>query len=155
MNQKSWLACANPQTMLTFLRGRPSERKFRLFMLACWRRIWHLLEPETREALEVADRFVEGDSCREELEAAFDWACSRQEGEETSVSYTTKALPLCVSPAFRSSNAALAAEAVVNDLAAEALHQRPTGLLKTNSRAWSSGSTTSQFFPGYVFHRPR
>jgi hypothetical protein len=31
MTEAEWLACADPEKMLEFLRGRASERKLRLF----------------------------------------------------------------------------------------------------------------------------
>jgi hypothetical protein len=40
MTEAEWLACDDPQKMLAFLRGRASERKFRLFTCACCRRAW-------------------------------------------------------------------------------------------------------------------
>ncbi|HEX4609741.1 MAG TPA: hypothetical protein VH092_16195 [Urbifossiella sp.] len=61
MSESDWLFCSNPQEMLSFLRDRgASERKGRLFATACGRRVSHLLVPEAREALGVAERYADG-----------------------------------------------------------------------------------------------
>ncbi len=48
MDENEWLKATDPTPMLTFLRekGRPSDRKLRLFACACVRRIWQLLAEE-------------------------------------------------------------------------------------------------------------
>jgi hypothetical protein len=61
MNEAEWLACGDSGPMLAFLRGRASERKFRLFACACARRPWHLLTDErSRRAVEEAERLADG-----------------------------------------------------------------------------------------------
>src|SRR5262249_44716430 len=60
MTEAEWLACADPEPTLTFLRGKASERKLRLFALACCARIDHLItDPRSRAALDFAERHVD------------------------------------------------------------------------------------------------
>ena len=61
MTESEWLASTDPMPMLGFLRGRTSERKLRLFAVACCRCLGHLItDRRGREAVEVAERFAEG-----------------------------------------------------------------------------------------------
>jgi len=60
MTEAEWLDCTDPPRMLEFLSGRASDRKLRLFAVACVRRVSQLLVPEAVQALEVAERVAEG-----------------------------------------------------------------------------------------------
>jgi hypothetical protein len=62
VTEAEWLAGTNAQEMLETLRDKVSERKLRLFMVACCRRVWHTLDEEDdrQPAVEVAERFADG-----------------------------------------------------------------------------------------------
>jgi hypothetical protein len=57
MTEQEWLACTQPQSMLAYLlRQSSSQRKLKLFAIACCRRIYAWLTIESRWALEVVER---------------------------------------------------------------------------------------------------
>jgi len=71
MTEVEWLACTHPMPMLEHLRGRASDRKLRLFAVACCRSIWHLLSDDRcRESVEMAERSVDHQTAESLLEKA-------------------------------------------------------------------------------------
>jgi hypothetical protein len=61
MTEQEWAACNDPAPMLHHVAGRLSDRKLRLFAVACCRQIWHLLPDErSRAAVDTAERYAEG-----------------------------------------------------------------------------------------------
>lgn len=61
VTKEEWLACIEPGSMLTFVLGRASERKSRLFTVACCRNVWHRLADErSRNAVEFAESYADG-----------------------------------------------------------------------------------------------
>src|SRR4051812_37466864 len=61
MTESEWLDCTNPTPMLEFLGGKASDRKLRLFGVACCRRLWRLMgEPIAPKMVDVAEEFSEG-----------------------------------------------------------------------------------------------
>src|SRR5947209_4639311 len=65
MNRKQWRECTDPRRLLMYLKGsqkhKVSDRKLRLLGVACCRRAWHLLPPGSRQALEVMERYADGE----------------------------------------------------------------------------------------------
>jgi hypothetical protein len=67
MTEAEWLQ-ADLEAKLQFLWGTASERKLRLFACACCRSVWDYLElPAARRAVEVAERFADGQASKREL----------------------------------------------------------------------------------------
>jgi hypothetical protein len=61
MTEVEWLNCRDPERMLEYLRDRAESRSLRHFATACCRRIWHFFaHEESRRAVEVAEKYVEG-----------------------------------------------------------------------------------------------
>jgi hypothetical protein len=61
MTEAEWLACTDPQPMLEYLRGKASDRKWRLYLCGGCRQIAHLyFRTESLAAVEVAERFADG-----------------------------------------------------------------------------------------------
>src|SRR5215216_2718109 len=81
MTEADWLACDDPARMLRALQSNAArrvkakvrERKLRLFACACCRQVWgRFTRATSRHAVEVAERFAEGEATRRELAAACD-----------------------------------------------------------------------------------
>src|SRR5262245_36214174 len=74
MDEATWLSCTDPAPMLAFLldSDRATERKLRLFAVACCRRVWPLLVHEvSRKAVEVAERYADGLATGDERYTAY------------------------------------------------------------------------------------
>jgi hypothetical protein len=70
--EQAWLNSTTPQSLLLTLKGKRLPRQRRLFAVACCRRwLQEMLDPESRHALEVAERYADGLADRDELEAAY------------------------------------------------------------------------------------
>lgn len=98
MTEGDWLASADPEDiyrpnpsiqperMLQFLRvhrradkTKHGRRKLRLFACGCCRRFWPSLSEESREALDIAERFADGEASKKDL--GYAWRISvRQYG---------------------------------------------------------------------------
>lgn len=60
MTESEWLAAADPTPLLVFLYGKVSQRKLRLFAIACCRRLWQgSTKPANLAALRIAEHLAE------------------------------------------------------------------------------------------------
>ncbi|AMV24987.1 hypothetical protein VT84_11350 [Gemmata sp. SH-PL17] len=71
MTEAEWLACEEPARMLPRVQQRASNRKLRLFAVACCRLFWDEFPIEvTRSAIEINERLADGRATEAELRAA-------------------------------------------------------------------------------------
>jgi hypothetical protein len=73
LEEHEWWTCAVPSLMMLNVRRRLffTERKLRLFLVACSRLAWYFVpRPPGREAVEVAERYADGLATPDELLAA-------------------------------------------------------------------------------------
>jgi hypothetical protein len=87
MTESEWMAATDPEPMLEFLRGKAGSREFRLFAVACCRRIWRLITSEaSRHAVEVGERLADGlvtESERREAHDAANLSCIYVDGDSS------------------------------------------------------------------------
>lgn len=77
MTEAEWLSCTDPEPMLEFVRGKVSERKLRLFAVACCRRVGNLLtDGYSRKALRTVERYADAAVSAEKL--GFAWHSARR-----------------------------------------------------------------------------
>lgn len=105
--EHEWQTAFDPQPMLAFLqdRGRTSERKLRLFAVACSRRVWDWIDALGQTAVDTAERYADGLARPEEMRAAR-LACQGTGGQSAWYAATTN-------PAIAARNAARSAQAGV------------------------------------------
>jgi hypothetical protein len=85
VTEPEWTTCTDPGAMLEFLRGKASDRKLRLFAVACSRRLPLDSHPaeELKNALALAERVADGTATDEEWRATYDTIIGRTLNEET------------------------------------------------------------------------
>jgi len=123
MTAPEWQHAIEPQAMLEFLQtcGTVSQRKLRLFAVACSRRIWEWIDVLGRCAVEVAEKYADGIAGPEELRAVR-LACQGAGGQAAWYAAATNAA-IAARNAARSAQAGVANKAQSGSEAAELLAQ--------------------------------
>jgi hypothetical protein len=71
VTEAEWLTTTALGPMLAFLTDKATNRKLRLFFCACGRLAWPLLtQSEYQEAIEIGERFADGQATSEQLQEA-------------------------------------------------------------------------------------
>jgi hypothetical protein len=71
MTEAEWLASTEPAELLAALPQPLSDRKLRLWMTACHRRLWHLLSGLERRMPEATEQYLEGKITLAQFDAAY------------------------------------------------------------------------------------
>jgi hypothetical protein len=125
--EAKWLACTHPVPMQLVVQRGASERKLRLYAVACCRSALHLLTDErSRKAVEASEGFADGDITIERLAAARNAAWS----------------------VVRASRPSLEIEATKNDFAISAAYEAAWNPLQKKRiipwhPAWDSGASAA------------
>ncbi len=101
ITEADWRACQDPTSLLHFLQDKGSNRPWRLFALACCRRIDHWIQDErSRRAIEVAARFADGDATEGALEEARTTAQQAQEEAKDAEWSAEAEANFCMTPKY-------------------------------------------------------
>ncbi|HVK19450.1 MAG TPA: hypothetical protein VM533_21125 [Fimbriiglobus sp.] len=107
MTEQDWLTGTDPTPLLWFLRGRASDRKLRLFAVACCHGVWKWMPDErSRGGVEAAERLADGLVGEDEWQVAYNEAGEANDefvGELAYLSESARAAwyALTVGPEFK------------------------------------------------------
>jgi hypothetical protein len=148
MTEAEWLASDNPRPMLDWLRARASDRKFRLFGCACCRGVWPLLTNESsRRAVEMAERYADGEVAVEQLiaAAAAAWDAAWASGQAAAWAAARAACPTAARDAgWAAGRAAAQAAAWATARAAGRDAGQAAGRAAARAAAWAARRNAAQ-----------
>jgi hypothetical protein len=135
MTEAEWLACDDPTAMLDFLGDAAGERKLRLFVCACCREVWDLLDdPRSRQAVQVGEEFADSRCGLSVLEAA----C--READVAARTFTEEGRPGDSEAAWR---AAWTAEGAASSSSPFRLRAGEAARTAAHSRGWGNAAVLS------------
>src|SRR5262249_44970887 len=113
MTEAEWMVSADPAMMLESVRDRISERKLRLFAVACVRRQWPLLGQDTgRRIVEQVEAYADGKGPRPKV-AVGGTGPDPQETAELAARFTATAVAVAAAGGASSEAADAVAELVI------------------------------------------
>lgn len=122
MTEAEWLVCADPEAMLSCVQDKAGDRSFRLFAVACCRRLWHLVTEDVfRNTVDMAERYANGLASEDELQSAYDTAGGAAGDDDANIAFTLVAAP----PTF--ADGSEVATRTARAIASEAFAAAPTG----------------------------
>ena len=110
MTDAEWERCTDRARMLEFLQDRISERKYRLFAVACCRQQWELFPHiPHRRVIEAAEQFADGQCTIEELRTVAEplmrlqakSKLTREQRKLTGAAYSLTLTPVDYNPLWR------------------------------------------------------
>jgi hypothetical protein len=71
MTEAEWLGCKTPERLFAHFCARTNQRKRRLFVCACCRRVWHIFRAEgLRQVIEMSELSADGRASAVDLQTA-------------------------------------------------------------------------------------
>jgi hypothetical protein len=137
MTESEWLKCSDPKPTLEFLRGKVSDRKLRLFACGCCRLVLHtLIDDRSKHAVEVSERFADGEATEAERQRAERGANAARSNQDDPHFHATDAVwdTIKAVPNFLDAMDALACDAAMDtkdDTAFEAMYAAMSARLAT------------------------
>ena len=112
VTESDWRSSTDVAAMLECLRDKGvSDRRLRLFGVACCRRIWHLLtDDRSRNAVEVAERYADGAVSLSSVRRAFFDALDAPAADANRIDHTAAGFPQSEGAYFAALAAAVCAE---------------------------------------------
>src|SRR5262245_12554128 len=131
MTEAEWMACADPQRMLNFLRGKTTDRKLRLFACGCCAMVWDLIAHDRNlRAVELAGRLADRETPRGDVAAV------RASARDAT------AWSALIDSAW--SAAARAASSGTSEFARSVVRGKPWGGREERERAWQQARTAAR-----------
>ena len=118
MTEAEWEQCLSRRLLLQFIEDQASERKLRLWAIACCRQRWDLFSDKShRKLIEAAEQYADGTGTSDDLKRLvrpFEYSWTKNWPSKEGVYVASAVVPLACSDAFTSVKALTVAESISN-----------------------------------------